>query len=311
MDRFVLLRSALRVADLKSFTRAADDLAISRALVSQQIRELEASLGVRLFNRTTRRVSLTSDGTDYLEKARAVLAQLAAADASVMQTRDHPRGRLRVDVPVAFGRHLLIPALPGFLARYPELQVEVALNDRVVDLVSERVDVALRVGAVRQTGLVAQRVAQLNFVTCASPAYLQGAGTPRTIEDLRTHVCIGTLSAESGRLREWYFQRGRSRLRLRPSCRLAFNQPESVIAAGVAGGGVFQTVDMLAAEYLSTGRLRTVLGDVAATGPVMSLVYAQSGRHVAKVRVFAEFSARLLSDWSARVRQNQGKLRTP
>jgi DNA-binding transcriptional LysR family regulator len=305
MDRFELLRTARRVAELKSFTRAADDLEISRALVSAQVRELERSLGVRLFNRTTRRVSVTSEGSDYLERARRVLAELEAADDSLRQTRDHPRGRLRVDVPVAFGRHLLIPALPGFLARYPELQIEVGLNDRVVDLLAERVDIALRVVAVREPGLIARRVVEMKLVTCASPGYLLRAGMPRGPEDLRDHDCIGTLSAQSARLREWVFQRGRSRIRLRPSCRLAFNQTESVVAAGLADGGIFQTVDMLVADHLANGRLRTVLPDLTAPGPTMSLVYPQAGRQQAKVRVFADFAEKLLRDWSERVRLAQ------
>ena len=303
MDRFDIMRSALRVADLQSFTRAADDLEISRARVSQQISALERELGVRLFNRTTRRVSLTGEGADYFERLRRVFAELEAADASVMQTRDHPRGRLRVDVPVAFGRHLLIPALPAFLAKYPDLQIDVALNDRVVDLVEERIDVALRVGRITQSGLVARRIAQMNFVTCAAQGYLARAGVPRTIEDLRKHECIGSLSAESGRLRDWSFMRGRSTVRFRPICRLSLNQPEAVIAAGLADGGIFQTVDLMAAGYLANGRLRAVLPELAAPGPVMSVVYPQAGRHAAKLRVFADFAARLMRDWSGKAQR--------
>ena len=158
MDRFDQLRTFVRVADLGSFSRAADDLDRSRALVSQQVAALERRLGARLLNRTTRRVGLTGEGVEYLQRARRILAELEAADEAIMLTRERPQGRLRVDVPTAFGRHLLIPALPAFTRQYPQLVLEVQLNNRVVDLVAEEVDVALRVGAIRQGGLTDSRM---------------------------------------------------------------------------------------------------------------------------------------------------------
>ena len=179
MDRFDQLRTFVRVADLGSFSRAADDLERSRALVSQQVAALERRLGARLLNRTTRRVGLTGEGVEYLDRARRILAELDAADEAIMLTRERPQGRLRVDVPTAFGRHLLIPALPAFTRQYPQLSLEVQLNNRVVDLVAEEVDVALRVGKVGQAGLVARRIATMRLVTCASPGYLAKAGVPR------------------------------------------------------------------------------------------------------------------------------------
>jgi LysR family transcriptional regulator for bpeEF and oprC len=306
VDRFDQLRTFVRVADLGSFSRAADDLERSRALISQQVAALERRLGARLLNRTTRRVGLTGEGVEYLDRARRILAELEAADEAIMQTRERPQGRLRVDVPTAFGRHLLIPALPTFTRQYPQLSLEVQLNNRVVDLVAEEVDVALRVGKVGQPGLVARRIASMRLVTCASPGYLAGAGMPRSIEDLRGHRCIGGLSSQNGRLREWVFQRGRSRLRFRPSCALAFNLPEAVISAGIADGGVLQTVDLLVAGAIASGRLRQVLPEHAAEGPPVSVVHTQASRHSAKVRVFADFAARLLRDWSQRLHVRAG-----
>jgi LysR family transcriptional regulator for bpeEF and oprC len=220
----------------------------------------------------------------------------------VLHARERPQGLLRVDVPVAFGRHLLVPALPALTERYPGLRLEVALNDRVADLVAERVDVALRVGKIRQAGLIARRVAAMRYVTVASPDYLARAGTPRSIDELKSHRCIGTLSAESGRLREWQFERGAALLRLRPRCHMSFNQPEAVAAAALAGGGIAQSVDLIVAESLATGRLREVLGEYSAAGPAMSIVYPQSERQSARVRVFADFCAKLLRDWGEKVR---------
>ena len=306
MDRFEQLRTFVRVADLGSFSRAAGDLERSRALVSQQVAALERRLGARLLNRTTRRVGLTGEGVEYLERARRILAEFEAADEAVMLTRERPQGRLRVDVPTAFGRHLLIPALPTFTRQYPQLSLEVQLNNRVVDLVAEEVDVALRVGKIGQAGLVARRIATMRLVTCASPGYLAKAGLPRSVEALREHRCIGSLSSQTGRLREWSFQRGRSRERYRPTCALAFNLPEAVISAGIADGGVLQTVDLLVAGAIASGRLRQVLDEHATEGPPISIVHTQASRHSAKVRVFADFTARLLRDWSQRIHARAG-----
>lgn len=301
MDRFDQLRVFVRVAELASFTRAADDLELSRAVVSQQVAALERRLGSRLFNRTTRRVSLTGDGASYLERARRVLAELEAADDSVRHARERPEGRLRVDVPTAFGRYLLAPALPAFQRQYPDLAVEVRLNDAIADFVADRVDVAVRVGRITAAGLVARRIAAMRLVTCASPAYLEREGEPRTIEDLRRHRCIGRQSPETGRMTEWSFLRAGARVRFRPSCALAFNLAEAVISAGIAGGGVLQTVDLMLGEPLASGRLRPVLAEYAAPGPAMQVVYAHADRQSAKVRVFADFAERVTRNWSARI----------
>src|SRR5215475_2153354 len=149
MDQLVCMKSFARVAELHSFTRAADSLGLSRAVVSTHVAELEQHLRCQLFHRTTRRVGLTADGAEYLTRCQRILAELEAADEALRRTRLSVSGRLRVDVPVVFGRSLLIPALPKFTARYPELQLEVQFNDRVVDLIAEEIDVTVRVGSVR------------------------------------------------------------------------------------------------------------------------------------------------------------------
>src|SRR3984957_16971011 len=158
MDQLVCMRSFMRVADLHSFTRAADALRISRAVVSTHVADLERHLRCQLFHRTTRRVGLTTDGAEYLGRCRRILADLEAADEALRGTRLKPQGRLRVDVPMAFGRALLTPALPRFQARYPDLQLEVQFNDRRIDLIAEEVDLVVRVGAVREPQLSARRV---------------------------------------------------------------------------------------------------------------------------------------------------------
>ena len=174
MDQLLAMRVFLRVAERGSFGQAADELEISRPAASSHVAALEKHLGARLLNRTTRRVSLTAEGSEFLRRTRRILEELHDAEETVRDTRSKPQGKLRVDVPVAFGRYLLLPALPEFTRRYPLIELDLRLNDRVVDLVAERVDVALRVGPIRQAGLAARRVSQVSIVTCAARPAIAG-----------------------------------------------------------------------------------------------------------------------------------------
>src|SRR6267142_2492274 len=199
MDQLVCMRSFVRVADLHSFTRAADALGISRAVVSTHVAELERHLRCQLFHRTTRRVGLTSDGAEYLARCQRILAELEAADETLRRTRLSPQGRLRVDVPVVFGRALLIPALPNFTARYPDLQLEVQFNDRVIDLIAEEVDLVVRVGAVREPHLVARRVVTTRLLTCAARA----SGSSSAARYASSSRSRSTLPSIPSRRRSW------------------------------------------------------------------------------------------------------------
>lgn len=294
MDQLASMRTFARVAELNSFTRAADGLELSRAVVSTQIADLERHLGVRLFHRTTRRVTLTADGTEYLERCRRILADIDAADEAVKRTRLRPQGRLRVDVPVAFGRHLLMPALPQFTSRYPELSLEVQYNDRVVDLIAEEVDVAVRVGPVRDKNLIARSVCRTRVLTCAAPQYLAQHGVPSHPDELHQHRLIGLLSNMTGKPRKWQFQKGSDRRAVKLPFALAFNYHEAPLSAAIRGVGIVQTVDLMVAEALANRRLEMVLKDWSAEGAPMSIVYPAAQRGSTKVRVFADFAADLL-----------------
>jgi LysR family transcriptional regulator for bpeEF and oprC len=302
MDQLLAMRAFVRVAELGSFTRAADDLGVARSAISQLVRRLETRLGGQLLNRTTRKVSLTSEGEDYLVRCQRIFAELAAADELVSRSRFRPQGRLRVDVPSSFGRHLLMPALPDFMRRFPDVQVEVRFNDRIVDLVRERIDLALRVGPVQQSTLAVRRVGTTRIVTCAAPKYLSQAGWPRRPEDLLRHRCISYVHPETGRSSDWVFAREGRRQRLRVPSVLAFNIPEAPVAAALNGVGITQTNDALVAGYLADGRLQAVLEDWIAAGPPISIVFAHGGRMSAKVRVFADFMADLMRGWRDRHR---------
>jgi LysR family transcriptional regulator for bpeEF and oprC len=297
MDQLAAIRIFTRVAERESFVQAAKELDISRAAASAQVAALEKHLGARLLNRTTRKVSLTAEGSDYLQRTRRILDELADAEETIKGTRSKPQGRLRVDVPVSFGRYLLLPALPEFARRYPDIELDVRLNDRVADLVADRIDVALRVGSIRQSGLVARRVTQVNVVTCASPSYLAEHGEPLTPDDLRNHRLLG-LSQPGGGGPDWNFPPPYLSRRLKLKFAMQFNVAEAPIITAVAGLGIARTGDLMAAEYIARGELKLILKDFIVPGPQISLVYPSSGHQSAKVRVFSDFASDLMRSYS-------------
>ncbi|MEZ5499095.1 MAG: LysR substrate-binding domain-containing protein [Steroidobacteraceae bacterium] len=301
MDQLRAMRAFVRVGEFASFSRAADAIDSSRAMTSTLVAQLERHLGVRLLHRTTRRVSLTPEGAEYHDKCRRILAEIDAADASLKGARERPSGRLRVDVPHSFGRYLLLPALPAFTERYPDLALDVSLNDRYVDLEAEGVDVALRAGVSPQARLIARRVATSRLITCAAPQYLARFGAPRTPDDLHDHRLIGYKSGARQRASPWRFTTGQTVRRLKLGFRLTVDTAEAPIVAALEGVGIVQTVDLLVMRLLSEGRLIELLGEYSSAGAPLSVVYPRSNQNSVKVRVFADFAARLLSDWQKRV----------
>ncbi len=290
------MRVYARVARLGSFVRAAADLDLSRAAVSESVAALERHLGVRLLRRTTRRVSLTDEGADFLERCQRILAEVEAAEQSVRGTRDRPQGLLRVDVPTAFGRHLVLPALPDFMKRYPDIELDLRMNDRTVDLIADRVDLAVRMGSVRPQNYVARRIATTRRVICGSPGYLASAGRPERLEDLAHHRLLALTYGSTGQRVDWSF-RGRRAPKLRYAAQ--FNLAEVQVGAAVAGAGLAQTIDLLVLEEIARGRLVTVLDEFVAEGPPISVVFAAAARREVKVKLFADFAEGLMQRWRA------------
>jgi LysR family transcriptional regulator for bpeEF and oprC len=302
MDQLTAMRVFVRVAERASFSLAADELELSRPAASAHVAALEKHLGARLLHRTTRKVSLTAEGAEFLERARRILGELRDAEDALRDTRSTPQGRLRVDVPVAFGENLLLPALPEFTQRYPLIELELRFNDRIVDLVGEAVDVALRVGNVQQAGLVVRRVSAINLVTCASPAYLERHGAPRTPDDLREHRLLGVTQA-SGAPPEWTFPAPYTPRRLGLRFAMLFNTALGPVVSAAGGLGITHTADLLIAEHVARGSLKLVLEDYIVAGPPIALVYPSGGHQTAKVRVFSDFAADLLLRWAEQVRR--------
>jgi LysR family transcriptional regulator for bpeEF and oprC len=297
VDQLIAMRVFNRVAERGSFARAADELDISRAAASAHVAALEKHLGARLLNRTTRSVSLTAEGADFLRRSQRILDELRDAEETLRGARSKPQGQLRVDVPVSFGRYLLVPALPDFTRRYPDIELDIRLNDQVVDLVAERVDVALRVGPLRRSGLVARRIAQVSIVTCASPTYLADHGEPRTPDDLRNHRLLG-LTPAGGGSPDWTFPPPYTPRRLKLHFAMQFNAAEAPVIAAAAGLGITHTVDLMVAEYVARGELKLILEEFVQPGPPISLIYPSAGHQSAKVRVFSDFAADLMRRWS-------------
>jgi LysR family transcriptional regulator, regulator for bpeEF and oprC len=304
MDQLQAMRVFARVAEHGSFVRAAGTLDLSRAMASSYVAQLEAHLGTRLLHRTTRKVTVSPQGAIYLEHCKRILAEIEAADDHLRLARDRPQGKLRVDVPVAFGKYLLLPALPQFSQRYPDISLEVRFNDRYVDMQADGVDVAVRVGKVRTPDLIARRIAASRLLTCASPKYLAQAGVPRTPEELRKHRLIGHLRAEGTRPAEWQFRQGSGTRSMRLPMALSFNTVEALSISALEGQGIVQQLDLLVGGYLAEGRLVELLRDYSCEGPPLSVIYLRATQNLAKVRVFAEFAGDLMRNYEARMRRS-------
>ena len=303
MDQLQGMRVFTRVAELGSFARAATTLDLSRAMASSYVAQLEAHLGTRLLHRTTRKVSVSPQGAVYLEHCKRILAEIDAADDQLRLARNRPQGKLRVDVPVAFGKYLLLPAIPRFSQRYPDISLEVRFNDRYVDIAAEHVDVAVRVGKVTAPDIIARRIAASRLLTCASPKYLAQAGMPRTPEELRKHRLIGHLRGDASRPADWQFKQGDGTRSLRLPMALSFNTVDALTISALEGAGIVQQLDLLVSGYLAEGRLVELLRDHSCEGPPLSVIYPKATQHLAKVRVFADFAAELMRSYEARMRR--------
>lgn len=288
MDRLDEIRAFVAVAEARSFTQGAKKLDVSGAQVSKLVARLENRLGARLLNRTTRDVSLTDTGQAYLERARELLESFDALETSV-RDQSGPSGTLKVSAPVSFGKNQLTPALLDFASGCSAVSLDVNFSDRVVNLVEEGFDVAVRIGHLTDSSLVARRLAAVRMVTCAAPAYLARAGTPSALEDLTTHEAILDTNARDPTV--WRFGPHSDLRDVRVHGRLRFNGAEACVSAAVAGFGVVRTPAFAAAEDLRAGRLVPVLCNFEPELIHVHAVYPHARHLAAKVRAFVDFLA--------------------
>jgi DNA-binding transcriptional LysR family regulator len=259
-------------------------------MVTKHLAALEARLGTKLFHRTTRRLTITEAGRRYLEFAERLLGDFEAAEAAVTADRVEPRGLLRLNVPLAFGIRQIAPRLAAFAARYPGVTVELGLNDRLVDLVEEGWDLAIRIGALRDSSLVARRLASCRMVICAAPSYLAAHGTPLTTADLAHHNCLGYTLAQSGAGR-WRMG-GTAEIDVSVSGNLHANNGDALLAAALAGQGLIYQPTFIVADELRSGRLCTITLELPASDRLaVYAVYLPERTPSAKVRAFIDFIA--------------------
>ncbi|RYF27009.1 MAG: LysR family transcriptional regulator [Comamonadaceae bacterium] len=312
MDRFDAMQAFARVVETGSFTKAAQTLHMSKTTVTQLVQQLEARLRVRLLNRTTRQVNVTADGAAYYERVVRLLSELDDAETSLSDASSQPRGRLRVDVPSPFARMILVPALPAFSARYPDIQLDLGVSDRMVDLIGDHVDCVVRGGAVTDQSLmqslIARHAGDLLLGAYASPGYLQRVGTPAHPRELKDsqHRIVGFRSSRTGKLLPYALQRGDERVELQGRYVLSVDDGNAYLAAGLAGLGVLWLPHYMAQSHEARGELVAVFTDWCFAPMPMYVAFPPS-RHVsAKLRVFIDWMVALLQE-HAPVRVGRGE----
>lgn len=292
------LAAFVAVVESHSFTDAAKVIGRDATIVSKRVAQLEARLGVRLLSRTTRRVAVTEVGTLYYQRVRALLDELDSAGQDASNFAATPQGLLRVSLPITFGRRWVVPMLASFMGQYPNIKVDARFADRIVDVVSEGFDVAIRVGALRDSSLVARRIAPFSNYLYASPAYLERNGVPATPEDLLTHACLGFISHASWP--DWLLRAKGQQRTIRPSGPLNTDNSEALLQAAIDGAGVILTPDWLAKAAVAAGQLVQVLPawQGAQDGGVYALM--PPGRLIpTKTRVFVDaVSSAIQNDWA-------------
>lgn len=302
MDQITAMRVFARVVEAGTFTRAADSLQMPKPTVTKLVQQLETRLRVKLLQRTTRRVTVTPEGAAYYERTARVLAELEDIESDLTNAQAHPRGRLRVDIGSSFANMILIPQLPAFHARYPEIELEIGVSDRPVNLVGDAVDCVIRAGELTDQSLVARRIATLRFVTCATPAYLERYGVPKTPADLGdgTHRVVGYFSSLSNRPIPLRYGRDDERVEIHGHTVVGVNESTAHLTAVLTGMGVAQVFDVMVASHLESGALVEVLQGWAPPPYPLHVVYPTNRHLSAKLRVFVDWAVELFAPYNAR-----------
>ncbi|AXK64084.1 MULTISPECIES: LysR family transcriptional regulator [Burkholderia] len=287
MENLNGIAAFVRTAEALSFVAAGRALGISASAVGKTIARLEQSLGVRLFNRTTRRVTLTDEGRHFYERCQRILEDFRDAEATVTASAQRPRGKLRVSLPV-IGYRFLLPVLPEFRQRYPDVELDLDFNDRMVDVVEGGFDAVIRSGPLSDSSLMSRRLGPFAFVLCATPAYLAQAGTPHAPRDLDTHDCVRYCFPTTGKLQDWALATDDGTpLKLRTA--MTCNNMEALRGAVMSGLGIGYMPDFLARDALDSGALVTVLDAYRIAPGQFSIVWPSSRQLSPKLRVFVDF----------------------
>jgi LysR family transcriptional regulator, regulator for bpeEF and oprC len=294
-DLFSGVLPFVTAAEAKSFRVAARKLGLTPSAVSKAVTRLEARLGLRLLNRSSRSVSLTEDGDAFLRGCQQAVASMRSAEEQVLSAQRAPRGRLTVSLPLMLGRTVVLPALKDFCERYPALSVHATLTDRMVNLADENVDASVRVGLIADSRLLVRKLRDIRWVTVAAPAYLARRGLPRTPAELAAHNCLKFV-LPNGTVREWEFAPAAGVGSVSPPHgSLLCDNGDGLIAAAESGLGIFQAHDYSVSDALAAGRLVEILEDFEAPGPPVALVLPPGKRTSPKIRAFVEFMLEVLA----------------
>jgi len=294
MDKLASMQVYVCVVETHSFARAAEALGLPRSTVSRVVKELEALLGIQLLQRTTRKLSVTADGRRYYEECKRVLADIASIESSFPGRSAQPKGRFKVGMPQSLARHCILPRLPQFLHRYPELALILCSSDNVEDLIQEGYDCVIRTGRIDDsTTLVARPLANFKWVVLASPAYIAAHGKPESIDDLERHHAVGYLNHRTGRTTDWFFTLDDGDCAIRMKETLVVDDTDAYIQAGIQGLGLIRVASYLVAPWLQSGALVACMGSLSYDLP-LSLVYPQNRYLPPAVRAFYDWSRAVL-----------------
>ena len=289
LERLTGIIAFARAASLGSYTAAARVLGVSPSAVSKSVQRLEQHLGVRLFNRTTRSLSLTPEGRDLHERAMRLLREAEAIEQAAAAARSEPAGTLRITAPLPLGVHVLAPALPRFRERYPRLAIDLRLGDHFVDLIDEGIDVAIRVGDLSDSRLISRRLAPHRVCAFASPGYLAKRGVPRHPDDLVQHDCVNFRFQSSGQALRWPFTVGGRMLEITPNAGIVTDVSDAVAAIVAAGGGIGISPIYVAAPYVECGALVPILREFAVQRSTINALMQESRRGSPNVKAFLAF----------------------
>lgn len=282
----------VQVVQHGSFTKAAEANQLHRPAVTKAVQQLEKELGVQLLRRTTRRQSLTEEGEEFYQRSKLLLADVAEAMSMFSPSRP-PQGRLRLDMPTAIAKSIVVPALPDFRRRYPDVELVIRSSDHQVDLVSEGVDCALRLGELGDSSLVARRIGSVPMVTCGSRAYLQEHGTPSTLDELDGHVAVNFFLQHSQRVLDWQFDVEDATVRMRLRSDVVVDNSETFLTCGLAGLGLLQGPRPMLQPFIDRGELIEVLPDVISTPKPISVVVTDRRHKPPKVDAFVRWLSEL------------------
>lgn len=294
MDRVDLFRVFTRVVECSSFTRAADTLGIPRSSVSAAVQELEGRVGARLLHRTTRKVSPTQDGVAFYDRCLQVIADVEETENLFRQSAAQPSGKLKIDVPGRIGRRIIAPALPEFLDLHPQIDIELGVTDRAVNLIEDSVDCVLRVGPLGNSGLIARPLGRLPLINVASPSYLARYGTPQSPDDLGAHMAVNYASPSSGRVEDWEWMADRTPHARQLRGRVTVNSAEAYIACCLAGLGLIQIPAYDVRHHLEAGELIEIMPDYRSEPMPMTLLYPHRQHLSRRLQVFADWLEALL-----------------